>query len=225
MGTRARGWAFPVAAGYGSRTRTGKLIFMEEAMYRSLSRLTCVGALSAGAAFGAAHDASAPYHPPAARVPTRSGPLDDEGAFPGFAGASAWINSQPLTAEALKGKVVVVDFWTFACSNCLAALPHVKALAAEFHDQNVVVVGVHTPELAHERVEGNVRDAVRRLGVVYPVAIDGDYRIWRAFGNEYWPAVYIVDRNGRIRYHHFGEGAYDTQEEVVRELLREGSAG
>lgn len=148
-------------------------------------------------------------------------PLPDEGPFPGLVGATAWVNSPPLSAEGLKGKVVVVDFWTFACSNCLAALPHVKALAAEFRDQPVVVIGVHTPELARERVESNVRDEVRRLGIVYPVAIDANYRIWKSFNNEYWPAVYIVDAHGRIRYHHFGEGAYSDQEDAVRQLLRE----
>ncbi len=151
------------------------------------------------------------------------GPLDDEGPFPGFDGGGAWINSKPLSAAALRGKVVVVDFWTFSCSNCLAALPHVKALEAKFRDRGVVVVGVHTPELAHERVESNVRDAVRRLGIVYPVVIDGDNRIWNAFNNEYWPAVYIVDANGRIRFHHFGEGAYDEQEQVVETLLQDAS--
>jgi len=159
---------------------------------------------------------------PAGRGP---GPLDDEGPFPGFDGGGAWINSKPLSASSLKGKVVVVDFWTFSCSNCLAALPHVKALEAKFRDRGVVVVGVHTPELAHERVESNVRDAVRRLGIVYPVVVDGDNRIWNAFNNEYWPAVYIVDANGRIRFHHFGEGAYEEQEQVVETLLSESTNG
>jgi thiol-disulfide isomerase/thioredoxin len=149
------------------------------------------------------------------------GPLDDEGPFPGFDGGGAWINSKPLSASSLKGRVVVVDFWTFSCSNCLAALPHIKALEAKFRDRGVVVVGVHTPELAHERVESNVRDAVRRLDIVYPVVIDGDNRIWNAFNNEYWPAVYIVDPKGRIRFHHFGEGAYEEQEQVVETLLTE----
>lgn len=152
-------------------------------------------------------------------------PLDDEGPFTGFDGGTAWINSPALSADGLRGKVVVVDFWTFSCSNCLAALPHVKSLEAKFRDQGVVVVGVHTPELAHERVESNVRDAVRRLGIVYPVVIDGRNRIWNAFNNEYWPAVYIVDRNGRVRYHHFGEGSYEEQEQVVAELLSDATTG
>lgn len=154
----------------------------------------------------------------AARSPA---PLDDEGPFTGFDGGTAWINSPPLTADGLRGKVVVVDFWTFSCSNCLAALPHVKALEAKFRGQDVVVVGVHTPELAHERVESNVREAVHRLGIVYPVVIDGRNRIWDAFNNEYWPAIYIVDRHGRVRYHYFGEGGYQQHEDVVAELLGE----
>jgi len=148
-------------------------------------------------------------------------PLDDEGPFTGFDGSTGWINSRPLTVAGLTGHVVVVDFWTFECGNCLAALPHVKALEAKFRDRGVTVVGVHTPELREERVESNVRDAVQRLGVVYPVALDGNNRIWNAFNNQYWPAIYIVDVHGRIRYHHFGEGAYDEQEHVVATLLDE----
>jgi peptide-methionine (R)-S-oxide reductase len=148
-------------------------------------------------------------------------PLDDEGPFTGFDGNTGWINSKPLTAAGLRGRVVVVDFWAFECSNCLAALPHVKSLESTFRDRAVTVVGVHTPELSNERVESNVRDAVRRYGVVYPVAIDANNRIWNAFNNQYWPAVYIVDTHGRIRYHHFGEGAYDEQERVVATLLDE----
>lgn len=148
-------------------------------------------------------------------------PLKDEGAFAGFDGNTGWINSPPLTAAGLRGHVVVVDFWAFSCSNCLAALPHVKSLEARFRDRGVVVVGVHTPELDHERVESNLRNAVRELGIVYPVAIDGNNRIWNAFHNEYWPAIYIADTHGRIRYHFFGEGAYDQEEQVVATLLDE----
>jgi peptide-methionine (R)-S-oxide reductase len=148
-------------------------------------------------------------------------PLKDEGPFPGFDGNTGWINSPPLTAAGLRGHVVVVDFWAFSCSNCLAALPHVKTLEAKFRDRGVIVVGVHTPELANERVESNLRGAVHELGIVYPVAIDGDNRIWNAFNNEYWPAIYIIDARGRIRYHYFGEGAYDQEEQVVAALLDE----
>lgn len=154
-------------------------------------------------------------------TPRPGAPLHDEGPFTGFDGSTGWINSPPLTVAGLQGHVVVVDFWAFSCSNCLAALPHVETLEAKFRDRGVVVVGVHTPELADERVESNLRDAVRRLAVVYPVAIDGSNRIWNAFHNEYWPAIYIVDVHGRVRYHHFGEGAYDEQEQVVATLLDE----
>jgi thiol-disulfide isomerase/thioredoxin len=184
-----------------------------------MRRITAlVGALAAVAAIGA-HRGHPSTHPVGRAA--AGAPLPDEGAFPGLAGATGWVNSAPLSAEQLRGKVVVIDFWTFACSNCLAALPHVEALEAKFRPRGAVVIGVHTPELSYERDESNVRDAVRRLGVVYPVAIDGGYRIWKAFNNEYWPAVYIVDARGRIRYHHFGEGAYDEQEQAVDQLLRE----
>jgi thiol-disulfide isomerase/thioredoxin len=116
---------------------------------------------------------------------------------------------------------VVVNVWTFECYNCLNALPHIKALAAKYKGQDVVVVGVHTPELAPERVPENVAAAVRRLGVTYPVALDANYAVWRAFNNEYWPSVYIADRNGHIRFHHFGEGQYDEEDRVVAQLLKE----
>lgn len=188
-------------------------------MSRTLALAT---ALSVTIGSGSALVVAGAHHPgPARAVVSAAGPLDDEGPFTGFEGGTTWINSPPLTAGGLRGHVVVVDFWAFSCSNCLAALPHVKALEAKFRDRGVVVVGVHTPELAHERVETNVRDAVHRLGIVYPVVIDGKNRIWNAFNNEYWPAVYIVDAQGRVRYHHFGEGSYDEQEQVVGELLAE----
>jgi cytochrome c biogenesis protein CcdA/thiol-disulfide isomerase/thioredoxin len=149
---------------------------------------------------------------------------NDEGVFPGLAGATGWINTAPLTAESLKGKVILVNFWTFSCYNCLNALPHIKAIEAKYRDRGLVVLGIHTPELAHERVESNVRDAVRRLGIVYPVVLDQQYAIWNAFHNEYWPSVYIIDAQGHIRYHHFGEGDYDGEDRAVDALLREAAA-
>ncbi len=141
--------------------------------------------------------------------------------MPELAGATTWLNSPPLTRDSLRGRVVVVSFWTYGCYNCLNALPHVKALEARFRDRGVVVVGVHTPEFAHEKVLANVQNQVRRLGVVYPVAVDNGYKIWNAFHNRYWPAAYYVDKRGRIRYHHFGEGRYAEQERVVEKLLAE----
>lgn len=147
--------------------------------------------------------------------------LADEGAMPPLDGATTWINSAPLDASALAGKVVMIDFWTFGCYNCLNALPHVKALEAKYRDRGFVVIGVHTPEFAREKIVDNVRREITRLGVVYPVVVDNDYQIWRAFHNEYWPAAYFVDKAGRIRYHHFGEGRYDEQDAVVAQLLSE----
>jgi cytochrome c biogenesis protein CcdA/thiol-disulfide isomerase/thioredoxin len=145
--------------------------------------------------------------------------LEDRGALPDFGGGSAWINSAPLTPEALRGKVVLVWFWTFQCYNCLNALPHVKALDAKYRDKGLVVIGVHTPELPRERVEANVRAAVKELGITYPVVIDDKYTIWNRWANQYWPAAYYVDKAGRVRFHHFGEGSYDEQETVVQQLL------
>lgn len=148
-------------------------------------------------------------------------PLDVEGSFPGFAGGGAWINSTPLTPASLRGKVVMVDFWTFLCYNCLNALPHIEALEKKYRDRGLVVVGVHTPEFPTEYDEANVRDEVKRLGVVYPVVMDNNYAIWRAFRNQYWPAAFFIDKTGKLRYHHFGEGAYDVQDRVVAQLLSE----
>ena len=150
--------------------------------------------------------------------------LFDEGVMPEWPGGREWINSVPLTKASLRGKVVLVDFWTFQCINCLNALPHVKALYEKYKDQGLVVIGVHTPELARERIPANVRAAVRDLGVTYPVVIDGDYAIWNSWKNQFWPAAYFVDANGRVRFHHFGEGKYEEQDAVVRKLLDEAKA-
>jgi cytochrome c biogenesis protein CcdA/thiol-disulfide isomerase/thioredoxin len=157
-------------------------------------------------------------------VPPVAAALGDEGAMPEFAGGHEWINSPALTKQSLRGKVVLVDFWTFECINCLHALPHVKELYAKYQDQGLVVIGVHTPELARERLPANVRAAVKDLGITYPVVIDGDYSIWNSWQNEYWPAAYFVDAKGAVRYHHFGEGSYDEEDAVVRQLLAEARA-
>jgi cytochrome c biogenesis protein CcdA/thiol-disulfide isomerase/thioredoxin len=152
------------------------------------------------------------------------GTLPVEGQLPPLNGAVQWLNSPPLDAQALKGKVVLVDFWTYSCINCLRTLPYVKAWAEKYRDQGLVVIGVHAPEFAFERDVGNVTKAMKELGINYPVAIDNDYRIWRAFNNEYWPAHYFADAQGRIRYHHFGEGDYAESERVIQQLLREAGA-
>jgi cytochrome c biogenesis protein CcdA/thiol-disulfide isomerase/thioredoxin len=146
-------------------------------------------------------------------------PVEDD--LPSLAGATEWLNSPPLPAEALKGKVVVVDFWTYSCINCLRSIPYVRAWAEKYKDQGLVVIGVHAPEFAFERNIGNVKKAVSDLGITYPVAIDNEYAIWRAFGNQYWPAHYFVDAAGHIRHHHFGEGEYDESERVIQQLLAE----
>jgi cytochrome c biogenesis protein CcdA/thiol-disulfide isomerase/thioredoxin len=150
--------------------------------------------------------------------------LDTEGQLPsltGAAGAETWLNSAPLTAEALRGKVVVIDFWTYSCINCLRAIPYVRAWADKYAAQGLVVIGVHSPEFAFEKNVANVRRAVADLRIHYPVAVDNQYAIWRAFGNQYWPAHYFVDATGRIRHHHFGEGGYDESEQIIQRLLAE----
>jgi cytochrome c biogenesis protein CcdA/peroxiredoxin len=147
--------------------------------------------------------------------------LPDYGPAPDFAGIDGWLNSKPLTMQELRGKVVLVDFWTYSCINCLRTLPHVEAWYRMYRKDGLVVVGVHTPEFAFEHVPSNVRAAAKRLGVRYPVALDNGYGTWNAYGNQYWPAKYLIDRNGHVRYAHFGEGSYDVTEENIRSLLGE----
>jgi thiol-disulfide isomerase/thioredoxin len=139
--------------------------------------------------------------------------------LPGFDGAAGWLNSEPLTPDGLRGKVVLVDFWTYTCINWLRTLGYVRAWAEKYEEQGLVVVGVHTPEFPFERDVDNVRWAAEEMRVEYPIALDPDYAVWRAFSNHYWPAVYIADAEGRIQYHHFGEGAYDESERVIQRLL------
>lgn len=150
--------------------------------------------------------------------------LDDLGEMPALSGAVQWLNSPPLTAESLRGKVVLVDFWTYSCINCLRTLPYVKAWAEKYRDQGLVVIGVHAPEFAFERDIGNVTKEAKKLGIDYPIAIDNNYSIWRAFNNQYWPAHYFIDASGHIRYQHFGEGDYAQSERVIQELLRQAGA-
>ncbi|MBN3836256.1 redoxin domain-containing protein, partial [Burkholderia sp. Ac-20344] len=147
--------------------------------------------------------------------------LPVEGTLPSLDGAVQWLNSPPLTAAGLRGKVVLVDFWTYSCINCLRTLPYTTAWARKYAPYGLVVIGVHAPEFAFERDIGNVKKAVHDLGIGYPVAIDNGYSIWRAFGNEYWPAHYFIDAQGRIRHHHFGEGEYAQSERAIQSLLAE----
>jgi thiol-disulfide isomerase/thioredoxin len=150
--------------------------------------------------------------------------LADEGRLPDLGGAIAWLNSGPLNGKSLRGKVVLVDFWTYTCINSLRPLPYVKSWAAKYKDAGLIVIGAHTPEFSFEHEPANVETAVRDLNVTFPVAVDSNYRIWQAFNNQYWPAQYLIDGKGRIRYHHFGEGDYGEIERVIQELLKENGA-
>jgi len=161
---------------------------------------------------------------PSAAPSAGAAALPVEGVAPPLDGATQWLNSAPLTAADLRGKVVLVDFWTYSCINCLRTLPYVKAWAAKYRDQGLVVVGVHAPEFAFERDLANVRRAVQELGIGYPVAVDNQFAIWRAYANRYWPAHYFIDARGRVRHHHFGEGGYAESERVIQQLLQEAGA-
>ncbi len=150
--------------------------------------------------------------------------LPIEGDFPSLSGATGWLNSPPLTAAGLRGKVVVVDIWTYTCINWLRTLPYVRAWAEKYKNQGLVVIGVHSPEFAFEKDADNVRRAAKDIKVDYPIAIDSDHAIWDAFKNQYWPALYIIDAQGHIRHHQFGEGDYDRSERVIQQLLAETGA-
>lgn len=147
--------------------------------------------------------------------------LKDMGQAPELTGTTDWINSTPLTLASLRGKVVIIDFWTFECYNCVNTLPYVRDLYDKYHSQGLEIIGVHTPEFAVERVLANVRKATKDLGVTWPVVLDPDYKTWSAYNNGYWPAFYFIDANGHIRYTHIGEGNYDYNEKVVQQLLSE----
>src|SRR5215211_7177476 len=157
-------------------------------------------------------------HPAAVQLPV-------EGSLPSLAGATEWLKSPPLTPAGLRGRVVLVDFWTYTCINWLRTLPYLRAWADKYLDHGLVVVGVHTPEFDVEHDLDNVRRAAKDLRVTYPIAIDSDYGIWNAFGNRYWPAFYFVDTQGQIRHHRFGEGEYEQSEMILQQLLSEAGSG
>lgn len=163
-------------------------------------------------------------HPLESVVPAASGIFFDEGPLPDLGGAVGWLNSAPLDRKSLHGKVVLVDFWTYTCINSLRPLPYVKSWSAKYKDAGLVVIGVHTPEFSFEKERVNVENSVRNLRIAYPVAIDSNYGIWRAFNNQYWPAQYLIDRKGRVRYHHFGEDDYGEIESAIQMLLKEDRA-
>ena len=166
---------------------------------------------------GSANQATPPAKPPAARRP--SGPLAPE-----LTGGGAWINSAPLTLASLKGRVVLIDFWTYGCYNCTNTLPYIKQWWSNYKDQGLVIVGVHTPEFASEKVLENVQSAVEREEIGWPVVQDNDMNIWRAYGNHYWPHFYLVDDRGQIIYDHIGEGAYDETERQIQAALASAQA-
>jgi thiol-disulfide isomerase/thioredoxin len=155
------------------------------------------------------------------RLAGDSGELPVEGHLPSFEGATSWLNADPLTTDGLRGRVVLVDFWTYTCVNWLRTLPYVRAWDAKYAAQGLTTIGVHTPEFDFERDVDNIVIQAGALRVPYPIAVDSDYGVWNAFDNHYWPAVYIADAQGRIRYHHFGEGEYAMQEMVIQQLLLE----
>jgi thiol-disulfide isomerase/thioredoxin len=197
-------------------------LFGAAAMTIAATRLGMIG--SARAQSGRTRPADLPaikvqqMTPAAARLP-----IEDE--FPSLGSATGWLNSQPLTAAGLRGKVVLIDFWTYSCINWLRSLPYVRAWADKYKDQGLVVIGVHAPEFGFEKDVDNVRRAVKDMRIDYPVAIDNDHAIWRAFKNEYWPALYFVDAQGHIRHHQFGEGDYEQSERIIQQLLAEAGIG
>ena len=182
-------------------------------------RLFLVAAIAAaaGTSIGTStEDASMKRHALAGAVT-----LEIEGDLPSLGGATEWINSAPLTAAGLRGKVVLIDFWTYTCINWRRSLPYVRACADKYKDHGLVVIGVHSPEFEFEKDFSNIQRAVKDIGVDHPVAIDSDHAIWRAFMNQYWPARYVIDAQGRIRDHQFGEGEYEHGEAVIQQLLIE----
>ncbi len=199
------------------RNHTSKSLAAIAAVVVSLSTAVILGGakellvaapVSPNTAAQSAADASDPHAP-------------DPKTLPALDGAAVWLNSAPLDAAALKGHVVIVDFWTFLCSNCQAALPFVRKLDADFRGKGLITIGVHTPELAPERDLNNVKKAIVRLGVTYPVPVDPDFIIWNRFNNRYWPSIYIFDKTGKLRYHWDGEGDYAAQRVLVQQLLAE----
>jgi len=159
-------------------------------------------------------------------APPRSGdtPIGEVRQVPEFEGIDTWLNSKPLSTEGLRGKVVLVDFWTYTCINCLNHLPYVQDWHEKYKDKGLVVVGVHTPEFAFEKSTKNVQDAINRLQIKHAVAQDNHYATWKAFRNQYWPAVYLIDKQGRIVYSHYGEGSYGETEKKIQALLAESPA-
>jgi cytochrome c biogenesis protein CcdA/thiol-disulfide isomerase/thioredoxin len=216
LGVAVLAGVLAIAAGWDTGALTRLSFASTTRLEQSL--IAAVHASGAGAATPAAVSGSMSGTMTA--MPGAMGP-PVEGELPSLAGAVAWLNSPPLTPQQLRGRVVVIDFWTYSCINCLRTLPYLRAWDERYRDHGLTLIGVHTPEFAFEKDEANVRRAVHDLGIHYPIAIDNNYAIWRAFDNQYWPAHYFIDAQGRIRGHHFGEGDYQESEQLIRELLGE----
>jgi thiol-disulfide isomerase/thioredoxin len=162
-----------------------------------------------------------PTQNPALTPTTRAANLPDLGPAPELAGVNHWLNSEPLTIQGLQGKVILVNFWTYSCINCIHTLPYVTGWYEKYKDQGFVIIGVHTPEFAFEHDTANVEQAIKRFSIAYPVAQDNDYATWQAYNNRYWPAEYLIDARGHLRLVHFGEGNYTETEAAIQELLAE----
>jgi thiol-disulfide isomerase/thioredoxin len=186
-----------------------------------MPRFRFLAAAALAGAMGVSHGSWAQDHPATPPMLPTASALPYEGAMPSMDGATTWLNSSPLAVDALRGKVVVVQFWTYSCINWLRTMPYVRAWQSRYKDQGLVVIGVHSPEFGFEKSVANVRRAADQMNVAYPIAIDSDHTIWDAFSNEYWPALYFVDTRGQIRHHQFGEGDYELSELVIRQLLAE----
>ena len=193
--------------------------------FLSTAAMTIAATQLGARASGAPIEALAEDNSMVQQITPKAAQLPIEGEFPSLGGATGWLNSPPLTAEGLRGKVVLVQVWTYSCVNWLRTLPYVRAWAEKYRDQGLVVIGVHTPEFGFEHNLDNVRQAAKDMKVAYPIALDNDYAIWRAFNNNYWPALYFIDAKGHIRHHQFGEGQYDRSELIIQQLLAEAGSG
>ena len=214
-----------IGAGEGVRRVLGVLILVGVATIALGLDTRVLARLSTAQTFAFEHRLARTLGMEGDELTTRTGgTLPVEGELPSLDGAVQWFNSPPLTREQLKGKVVLVDFWTYSCINCIRSVPYVRAWGEQYRKDGLVVIGVHSPEFAFEKVPANVRKAIADFGIRYPVAMDNDLAIWRAFDNRYWPAHYLADAQGRIRYHHFGEGKTDETEAAIRSLLAENGA-
>ena len=214
-----------IGAGEGLRKALGVLILVGVATIALGLDTRVLAKLSTAQTFAFEHGIAQLLGMEEEELTTKTGgTLPVEGALPPLDGAVLWLNSPPLTREQLKGKVVLIDFWTYSCINCIRSIPYVRAWHGRYKDQGLVVIGVHSPEFAFEKDPANVRKAVADFGITYPVALDNNLAIWSAFNNRYWPAHYLADAQGRIRYHHFGEGRTDDTEAAIRALLIEKGA-